>query len=437
MIKVSVIIPAYNAAETIEKSINSVLKQSLSKIEIIIVDDGSVDNTSNLINEFMRNDKRINLITQANQSVGIARTNGLYAAKGEYISFLDSDDTFENDMLLTMYNKAKEENYDIVICNYNILNQLKNSITKTSLKKENCNFSSSLNLDINPATWNKLYKRELFIKNKIIFTKNIFCEDLATTLELFYFAKKIGFVDKALYNYYIHPKQATRKINEKYILDIFVALQRNNDFLLLHDLFGKYKKEFLQRFLKQILLIIKEINNSSKKDELFKYLNDIFKTYNFMDLHKKDLVTIFQPDDYKFLFNLYLNNLTNIKYILPNYEINILKSFFTDKNLFNLYFNCYKLYKQNIQSVYIYGSGDIFESIIKLITHFNIKVAGIIETNPSNKKASYKIGKLENYNKELDKKHIIIASIASKKEIINTINIYSKEHSIFPKYISN
>ena len=114
-IKVSVIIPVYNAEEHLRQCLESVMNQTLKEIEIICVNDGSKDNSLAILKEYAEQDERIIAVDQENAGAGAARNNGLRRAKGEYLSFLDSDDFFEEDMLDKAYAKAKEGNADIVV----------------------------------------------------------------------------------------------------------------------------------------------------------------------------------------------------------------------------------------------------------------------------------------------------------------------------------
>lgn len=113
-VKVSVIIPAYNASRHIKRCISSVSNQSLSDIEILIIDDGSTDDTLSICNSLASSDKRIRVISRPNGGVASARNCGIENARGQYISFLDSDDFFDSDMLMSLYSAACEYNADIV-----------------------------------------------------------------------------------------------------------------------------------------------------------------------------------------------------------------------------------------------------------------------------------------------------------------------------------
>lgn len=112
---VSVIIPAYNAADYIEQTLNSVCSQTLEDIEVIVVDDGSTDETRAIVSSFVERDRRVTLIEQANQFAGIARNNGMDKASGDYLYFLDADDYIEPDALENMLGAIRETGADIAI----------------------------------------------------------------------------------------------------------------------------------------------------------------------------------------------------------------------------------------------------------------------------------------------------------------------------------
>ena len=115
MIKISVIMPIYNDEEKIYDSINSVLSQSLTDIELICVDDGSTDNSLRILKSLAEKDDRIRVFSQKNQGSGKARNKGISEAKGEYIAFLDSDDQMvDNDALNQLYTEAKKNNVDML-----------------------------------------------------------------------------------------------------------------------------------------------------------------------------------------------------------------------------------------------------------------------------------------------------------------------------------
>ena len=114
-ILVSVIVPVYNVENYLRQCLNSITGQTLKNIEIICVDDSSTDGSKRILEEYAKKDERVKIITQPNKGAGAARNNGLSVAKGKYLSFLDSDDFFEPDMLEHAYNKAEEDCADFVV----------------------------------------------------------------------------------------------------------------------------------------------------------------------------------------------------------------------------------------------------------------------------------------------------------------------------------
>lgn len=118
MVKVSVIIPVYNAESFLSQCLDSICCQSLKEIQIICVDDGSTDMSPQILEKYAANDKRIQILTQKNQYAGAARNHGMKYAKGKYLSFLDADDIFGTEMLERMYERAEQSEAEIVLCRY-------------------------------------------------------------------------------------------------------------------------------------------------------------------------------------------------------------------------------------------------------------------------------------------------------------------------------
>ena len=115
MVKVSVIVPVYNGGDFIETCIKDILNQTLKDIELILVNDGSEDNTLDICKKYAEYDNRIILINQENKGVSIARNNGINKAKGKYICFIDSDDRIKEEYLETLYNLAEKKEYVVIL----------------------------------------------------------------------------------------------------------------------------------------------------------------------------------------------------------------------------------------------------------------------------------------------------------------------------------
>lgn len=216
-IKVSIIIPIYNAEKYIENCLESIINQSLREIEIIIINDGSTDKSKSIVEEYLEKDSRIKLINQKNLGASAARNIGIKESIGEYIGFVDIDDYIETDMYYKMYKTAISAKCDIVICgfveerkenNTNYNNGLFNNqyLENDNIKKEYLNnIVNDKALGYLPI-WNKIFKRELIIKNNIKIKEDlVFGEDRVFCRESILLSNKIGSVNEILYHY--------RKIN--------------------------------------------------------------------------------------------------------------------------------------------------------------------------------------------------------------------------------
>ena len=120
-VKVSVVVPVYNVEKYLDKCFNSLVKQTLKDIEIIVVNDGTKDNSQDIIDKYVKKYKNIKAYKKTNGGLSSARNYGIKKCTGEYIAFLDSDDYVEYDMYEKLYNKAISEDFDITVCNVNYI----------------------------------------------------------------------------------------------------------------------------------------------------------------------------------------------------------------------------------------------------------------------------------------------------------------------------
>ncbi len=208
--KVSVVMPVYNVEPYLRQCLDSVLNQTLKEIEIICVDDGSTDASLDILKEYAEKDKRITVITQKNLYAGVARNAGLSQAKGEYLSFLDSDDFFELNMLEEMYRKGKEDNSDVVICGNREYDEQKQEITRqVHIGKQFVeaspfspqDFSDCLFNCCNPNPWNKLFKHFLFNEYNIHYEKYFRCNDMTCVCTAISMANKVSVIDEPFVTY--------------------------------------------------------------------------------------------------------------------------------------------------------------------------------------------------------------------------------------------
>ncbi|SFI28875.1 MULTISPECIES: glycosyltransferase [unclassified Bacillus (in: firmicutes)] len=224
-IKVSVIIPVYNAGKYITQCVESLLNQTLQQCEFIFINDGSTDNSREVIERYKELDNRIILINQENQGVSIARNKGLCLATGEYVGFVDADDYIERAMYEVLYNSAKQDDCDVVISNINgEMEGHKVAIrypfpVDTVLKKEYIDqelLPYFLKTDHLNTAVNKIYKNNIINENDVKFPEKVALgEDGMFNIEFFSNATSMKYINYAGYHYREVTGSATRNIVEK------------------------------------------------------------------------------------------------------------------------------------------------------------------------------------------------------------------------------
>ncbi len=216
---VSVVMPAYNAEENIVNSIESVINQTFKNFELIIVDDGSKDNTLKICREYENKYPNIKVIHQKNGGEAAARNTGIKNASGKYIMFLDSDDTYKPDMVSRMFEKAENETPDWVLCAFSTIADKKVKTIKLQ-NTRNLNTHKEVLQGLYPFveinglinTWNKIYSRRIITENKIEFLPEFeMGVDHIFNLNYIEHCSNCGFIDEPLYNYYIQNSFLSNK----------------------------------------------------------------------------------------------------------------------------------------------------------------------------------------------------------------------------------
>ena len=316
MYKVSVLVPVYNTERTLKKCLDSILQQTIiDKIEIVIVNDGSTDNSENIINEYLNKYRNISYFRQYNQGLGATRNKGIELAKGDYIAFLDSDDWVDNNYYEKMLNKAKIEESDLVISSYlvEILNKdSKNLVTHCNDNK--FNYLNQLIMGkVAGFSWNKLYKKSLIVDNNLIFPirgelENV--EDQYFSTRCVALCNKISFMNESNVHYIVNSTSIVRKYQNDLYKDILMLYRSNskffnevnikncnNNILLLRGLITIINNEFKPTRTvdkrEKINLINKVININEYKNSL-RCINDFnFRKIDklYLDLIIRDKIT--------------------------------------------------------------------------------------------------------------------------------------------------
>lgn len=207
--KISVIVPIYMAQEYLPACIDSILAQTYTELEVILVDDGSPDRCGQICDEYAERDKRIRVIHKENNGVSSARNAGLDAAVGEYIAFVDSDDTILPDMYRTLYDMAVNFNADIVLCNNTITSSKGKYVQRDYSHYEGKIFSGydmvsmCFDMKLSITAWGKLYRSELF--SELRFPVGRLFEDYMLAPEVYRSRKTAVITNRPLYNYIIRP----------------------------------------------------------------------------------------------------------------------------------------------------------------------------------------------------------------------------------------
>lgn len=236
---VSVIVPVFNVESYLAEALDSVICQTYTNLEIIVIDDGSTDGSGRICDEYAGKDRRIRVIHQENRGLSAARNAGLDVMKGETVSFLDSDDAYYPEFIETMMTAMIRENAEIVTC--------KNSIQRTTGKMTGSRDEKIYPLiqpgvydraetlraladeQINHSVWNKLYRKELW--SGIRFPEGSVYEDIAITYRLIDRSRKICVLDLPLYMYRKRPGSISNVKSAKNISDYFVARSQFEQFI--------------------------------------------------------------------------------------------------------------------------------------------------------------------------------------------------------------
>lgn len=320
---VSIIIPCYNSQLYILKTLKSIIDQTYKKIEIIIVDDGSVDNTVDVARKFLDNKKYgYKILKQSNSGVSKARNYGLDNCKGDYIFFLDSDDYINKHCIEKMVNKFLEKNLDIVWCGYDyvdengiqIMNYEDNYKYISSIKNGEYTLIKQLNHTISICNINIMYSRSVIMSNCIRFKEGCkYGEDQEFIIKSLFYSKNIGCVEEVL-TFYLQRSNSASHIFKQNRFTGLGAAKRVSQFIY---------------------------NNSNNKN--LKVLSnnkialEIIQIYHNYLICNKDH---YKDDKYKFIFNnlrkKYRNNLIRFKVTSKNdikYKI-IITLFYIDPNMY-------------------------------------------------------------------------------------------------------
>ena len=280
MLKISVIIPVYNGEKYIQRCIDSVFNQTYSNVEIIVVNDGSTDNTENILKKY----SDIILINKKNEGVSMARNTGLSLATGDYVYFCDADDYLEKDAFEVLV-KEYDENDLIRFGHYVVNGDQKKKKTNADdvLAEVDLTFNNEQLLEylISNKTeghlWNYLFKLSVIKDNKILFDEELFYqEDVMFLLKYCLNIKNIKIISNPLYNYFVNENSVTKNIESSIRNLSSIANLRHKMLKLLKDNDKMNLSSLLeQRFLNLLLSYILDYRKKLSKKEYVSFLKKI------------------------------------------------------------------------------------------------------------------------------------------------------------------
>lgn len=254
--KISVILPVYNVEKYLRQCLDTIIGQTLREIEILCVDDGSTDNSARILEEYAQKDQRIKIYTQKNAGAGAARNLGLRHASGKYLSFLDSDDFFEPDMLEEAYKQAERYEAEMVVFRSNQYLTEKDEYKETpwTLRKQELppyapfghrQMTDNIFKVFVGWAWDKLFLKAFIDEKKITFQEQRTSNDLFFVFSAVATARKIAIVDRVLAHQRRDAKDSLSKTREKSWNCFYVALTALRERMKQEGLYNEVEKDFI------------------------------------------------------------------------------------------------------------------------------------------------------------------------------------------------
>lgn len=392
MIKVSVIIPVYNAQAYIRECLDSLIHQTLRDIEIICINDCSSDSSLSIIEEYAANDDRIIIVNnEKNLGAGFSRNMGMQVAKGEYLSILDADDFFDLQMLESVYNQCISENADISIYDYANYDNDSKSITNCVVPRFLGNRIKSGQFDIKQtagyifqfiscAPWNKMYKRQFVLNSKIEFQNLKNANDVYFGIIILTQARQITYVDvgKPLLYYRTNTStqiSAHRQRHSHCIREAFVAVQKT---LIENDNFNNYKGNFYASVINHFIHILCCTENTERSALYESIRFDWLKKLDMLNCQEKDFLSSFEYFRYK-------------KFLFGEFDENCIKEFMVLSCLDHKRTSrLFEYVKEKNYRCGLWGIGFYGKAFLQVCNEYNYELSCVIDEDM--KKAGMRIG---------------------------------------------
>lgn len=290
-IYVSVIIPIYNSEKYLRPCLDRVLSQTLSEIEVICINDGSTDASLSILQEYQEKDKRIKIINCEHRNAGAARNVGIDAAEGEYLSFLDSDDLFEKDMLECAYTTASDHQSDIVIWKSDSFDQNGNFSPmdwtirdkKVRFNEDTCfeAFKSNRFKAVMGWAWDKLFLRSFVLENQLRFQEIDSSNDLLFVYTSLLLAKRVFIIDRVMTHYRDDNIESISHRRDMTWECFYIAIHSLKKNLIARRLYDLYKRDYLDYAISFCLWHIRTISEETRKKVCIQFKEKWWKELGF------------------------------------------------------------------------------------------------------------------------------------------------------------
>lgn len=300
MIKISIIIAAYNIERYIEKCISSLINQTFSNIEIVVVNDGSTDNTLDIISNLAKKDLRIKVINKKNEGLIEARRTGYENASGDYLIFIDGDDWLDIKACELVHKQIKEHSYDIV--NYTYFTAYENGKNiKSEIKSQRLNESEFLRelllINIKPCIWSKAIKRKFLEENNITFPKGVtYGEDLAMSIKMACNKPSVITINEPLYYYFQRNGSITNSKLTEQALDIIKVLDYGKEYMKNRGMYNLFVEEYeylsYRNLFYSFVIAKNDINDIHKEIYIkWKEINRNLSSNKYIREHRRNMST--------------------------------------------------------------------------------------------------------------------------------------------------
>ncbi len=289
MPKVSIIMPVYNTGKYLRRCLTALVNQTLEDIEIVAVNDGSTDNSLQILQEYAEQYDIIRVLTKENGGQATARNLGIRECRGEYIGFADSDDYVDTTMFEKMYSLAKEKDCDLVECYFHYLQETDGEPLVLPPRGRVREYQNQQDMLIDPqvSPWNKLYRREVLLQPDMNFPEGLIYEDTAFYIKTIPHVKKAAYLDEQLVYYFLRGNSTMNANKSKKVGNIFPVLENILSFYNKYGFYEAYKNE-LEYFCVKIVLCssLSRIGRVTDKqleaellDESFAFIKKYFPQY--------------------------------------------------------------------------------------------------------------------------------------------------------------